>query len=153
MKHGERMDNYDPQWAESEPRPWDPPLTDDGKLQAWRTGQKLRREGGNITRVFCSPFLHCVQTAAEVVTALCVTDDHANAPSSKDVVIDPSKVKVSIEIGLCDVRIKVTRMNTVYLMLDSSGATITEIRSLFEKDSISAMNKVSPSQGFHDFFL
>lgn len=103
MRHGERMDNYDPQWADSAPRPWDPPLTDEGKLQAWRTGQKLRREGGNITRVFCSPFLRCVQTAAEVVRALCATDDHANASSSKDVVIDPSKVKVSIEIGLCEV--------------------------------------------------
>ncbi|KAH9301454.1 hypothetical protein KI387_013037, partial [Taxus chinensis] len=103
MRHGERMDNYDPQWVRTAPRPWDPPLTYNGKLQAWDKGKRLRAEGANITRVFCSPFLRCVQTAAEVVKALCATHDHANAPSSKDVVIDPSKVKVAIELGLCEV--------------------------------------------------
>eukprot|EP01018_Ginkgo_biloba_P002584 Gb_39039 [translate_table: standard] len=103
MRHGERMDNYDPQWIRSAPRPWDPPLTFNGKLQAWATGKRLRMEGGNITRVFCSPFLRCIQTAAEVVAALCAVQDHALSISSKDVVIDPSKVKVSIEYGLCEV--------------------------------------------------
>lgn len=94
MRHGERMDNYDPDWILSAPRPWDPPLTDRGKPQARETGKRLR--DWNITRVICSPFLRCIQTAAEVVTALCAVQDQPLA-------IDPSKVKVSIEYGLCEV--------------------------------------------------
>jgi len=96
MRHGERMDNYDPEWIASAPRPWDPPLTDDGKKEARKTGERLRTQGWNITRVICSPFLRCIQTAAEVVTALCAVQDQPLA-------IDPSKVKVSIEYGLCEV--------------------------------------------------
>jgi len=103
MRHGERIDNYDPHWIHSASRPWDPPLTNNGKLQAWGTGKRLRTEGWNITRVICSPFLRCIQTASEVVAALCALEVHPLALSSRDVTIDPSKVKVSIEYGLCEV--------------------------------------------------
>uniref|UniRef100_A0A0D6QW59 Phosphoglycerate mutase-like protein n=1 Tax=Araucaria cunninghamii TaxID=56994 RepID=A0A0D6QW59_ARACU len=103
MRHGERMDNYDPQWIRTALMPWDPPLTDNGKIQAWNAGKRLRMEGANITRVFCSPFLRCVQTTAEVVKGLCATEEYENAPSGKGVAIDPSKVKVSLELGLCEV--------------------------------------------------
>jgi hypothetical protein len=40
MRHGERMDNYDPEWIASAPRPWDPPLTDDGKKK--RLGRRAK---------------------------------------------------------------------------------------------------------------
>lgn len=96
MRHGDRMDNFEPLWVSTAARPWDPPLVEAGKKRAYATGLKLRTHlGFPIHRVFVSPFLRCVQTASEVVSALCALDDNPNA-------IDPSKVKVSIEYGLCE---------------------------------------------------
>jgi hypothetical protein len=43
-------------------RPWDPPLTERGKLQ----------EDWNITRVVMSPSLRCVQSAVEVIAGMCM---------------------------------------------------------------------------------
>ncbi|CAA0813565.1 Phosphoglycerate mutase family protein [Striga hermonthica] len=106
MRHGDRLDNFVPLWAASAPRPWDPPLVDDGKVRAFGTGERFRRQlGFPIHRVFVSPFLRCLQTAAEVVTALCAVANNSDDPNdvtSNGVVIDPSKVKVSIEYGLSE---------------------------------------------------
>ncbi|KAL2612679.1 hypothetical protein R1flu_024371 [Riccia fluitans] len=102
MRHGERMDDADEVWAETAPRPWDPPLTEKGKYQAFVVGKRLKREGWNITRVLVSPFLRCVQTAAEVITALCLVDSSSDPSSSREAVIDPSRVKVSFEFGLSE---------------------------------------------------
>lgn len=96
MRHGDRIDNFVPLWISTAARPWDPPLVEAGMKRAFSTGQKLRTHlGFPIHRVFVSPFLRCVQTASEVVSALCALVDDPNA-------IDPSKVKVSIEYGLCE---------------------------------------------------
>ncbi|MCO5569997.1 hypothetical protein L7F22_023712 [Adiantum nelumboides] len=92
MRHGDRLDDADHNWTFKAPRPWDPPITDVGKRRARRAGRTLRHQGLNITRVICSPFLRCVQTASEVIIGLCSLD-----PSDDDaaeVAIDPSKVKV-----------------------------------------------------------
>ncbi|XWS77296.1 hypothetical protein CRYUN_Cryun01aG0249000 [Craigia yunnanensis] len=104
MRHGDRMDNFDPTWVKTAERPWDPPLIQNGLTRAFRTGRTFRTLlPFPIHRVFVSPFLRCVQTASEVVAALCAVDDNPNAKSSTDVVsTDPSKVKVSIEYGLCE---------------------------------------------------
>ncbi|XVF22808.1 hypothetical protein REPUB_Repub12eG0202800 [Reevesia pubescens] len=104
MRHGDRLDNFDLTWVKTAERPWDPPLIQDGLARAFRTGRAFRTHlPFPIHRVFVSPFLRCVQTASEVVTALCAVDDNPNAKSSTDVVsIDPSKVKVCIEYGLCE---------------------------------------------------
>lgn len=106
MRHGDRIDNFEPQWISTAERPWDPPLVEAGKLRAYRKGQSLRNQlGFPIHRVFVSPFLRCLQTAAEVVIALCAVEgQHAdpNNLSCNDIVIDPSKIKVSIEYGLCE---------------------------------------------------
>ncbi|XP_022756954.1 uncharacterized protein LOC111304566 isoform X2 [Durio zibethinus] len=104
MRHGDRMDNFDPTWVKTAERPWDPPLVHNGLARAFRTGRTFRTLlPFPIHRVFVSPFLRCVQTASEVVAALCAVDDDPIAKSSSDVVsIDPSKVKVSIEYGLCE---------------------------------------------------
>lgn len=123
MRHGERMDNYDPEWIRSAPRPWDPPLTDAGKKEARETGERLRTQGWNITRVICSPFLRCIQTAAEVVTALCAVQDHPLA-------IDPSKVKVSIEYGLCEV------MNYIAIRTPPSSPDVSWILDHSELEAI-----------------
>ncbi|KAK6142971.1 hypothetical protein DH2020_023319 [Rehmannia glutinosa] len=106
MRHGDRLDNVVPLWAASAPRPWDPPLAEDGKVRAFGTGEKFRKQlGFPIHRVFVSPFLRCLQTAAEVIAALCAVANNSDDPNdltSNGVVIDPSKIKVSIEYGLSE---------------------------------------------------
>ena len=64
VRHGERLDKIDPFFVTTSPRPFDPPLTDVGKVQAQKTGEILRRE--KIDAIFVSPFLRCVQTAAGI---------------------------------------------------------------------------------------
>lgn len=86
MRHGDRMDNFLPTWITTAERPWDPPLIDAGKVRAYKVGNEIRtRLGFPIHRVFVSPFLRCIQTASEVISAIC---------SSSDDSFDPTKVKV-----------------------------------------------------------
>ncbi|KAK9274059.1 hypothetical protein L1049_018873 [Liquidambar formosana] len=103
MRHGDRLDNFEPLWMSTAPRPWDPPLYKAGVERAFCTGRKLRTQlGFPIQRVFVSPFVRCIQTAAEVVSALCAVEDDPTRMTSEGVSIDPSKIKVSIECGLCE---------------------------------------------------
>ncbi|XXG66548.1 hypothetical protein AAC387_Pa06g0098 [Persea americana] len=103
MRHGDRLDNFEPLWVASAKRPWDPPLTEVGKIRAWNTGKKLRKNlGFKIDRVFVSPFLRCIQTAYEAISALCAQGDYDLMETSENAIIDPSTVKVSIEYGLCE---------------------------------------------------
>ncbi|KAJ4834794.1 hypothetical protein Tsubulata_030069 [Turnera subulata] len=103
MRHGDRLDNFEPMWVVQAKRPWDPPLVEAGRVRAFCTGRKLRDSlGFPIHRVFVSPFLRCVQTASEVASALCAVDIGFDATSSAGIALDPSKVKVSIEYGLCE---------------------------------------------------
>ncbi|XAR54173.1 hypothetical protein NMG60_11029195 [Bertholletia excelsa] len=105
MRHGDRIDNFDPKWTSTAAKPWDPPLVHHGKVRAFCTGRSLRSNlGFPIHRAFVSPFLRCIQTAAEVVSALCAVDDVVDpSNTTSDIVkIDPSKLKVSIEYGLCE---------------------------------------------------
>ncbi|XP_039069199.1 uncharacterized protein LOC120215638 [Hibiscus syriacus] len=114
MRHGDRLDNFDPTWEKTADRPWDPPLIQTGLSRAFQTGRAFHTLlPFPIHRVFVSPFLRCVQTASEVVAALCSVDDDPNAKSSRDVVsLDSSKVKVSIDYGLCEM------LNTLAIRLD-----------------------------------
>ncbi|KAJ9171205.1 hypothetical protein P3X46_014600 [Hevea brasiliensis] len=103
LRHGDRIDNFDPDWATTAARPWDPPLIENGRVRAFCTGGCLNsRLGFPIHRVFVSPFLRCIQTASEVVSALCAVDDYLDVSCGDGVAIDSSKVKVSIEYGLCE---------------------------------------------------
>jgi phosphohistidine phosphatase SixA len=70
MRHGERMDDAEPSWVAEAARPWDPPLTEKGHLQAQEKGKKLRSEGFLVTRILVSPFLRCVQTTAGVIKGM-----------------------------------------------------------------------------------
>ncbi|XP_042503787.1 uncharacterized protein LOC122080951 [Macadamia integrifolia] len=104
MRHGDRLDNSEPLWFTTARRPWDPPLAETGRVRAFCTGRKLReRLDFPIHRVFVSPFLRCIQTASEVVSSLCAVRDNNIEMTSENVPIDPSKLKVSIENGLCEV--------------------------------------------------
>lgn len=71
----------------------------DGKVRAFRTGLGIRKVGYPIHRVFVSPFVRCIETAAEAVKAILAVEDIAVEDVSDDwksdgVVIDSSKIKV-----------------------------------------------------------
>lgn len=61
VRHAERRDEVDRAWAERADRPHDPPLTDRGRRQAERAGDRLRDCG--IEAIYVSPFLGTVETA------------------------------------------------------------------------------------------
>ncbi|KAF6146165.1 hypothetical protein GIB67_015603 [Kingdonia uniflora] len=73
MRHGDRIDNAEPLWISAAAKPWDPPLTESGK------------------------------TVKEAVIALCAINDNPLDLTSENVSIDPSKIKVSIEYGICEI--------------------------------------------------
>jgi broad specificity phosphatase PhoE len=67
-RHGNRLDFVNPEWFNTAERPYDPPLSEDGFVQAKQLGQRLVGEG--IMHIFASPFLRTVQTANQVADAL-----------------------------------------------------------------------------------
>jgi len=77
-RHGERMDNVNPQWARFASRPHDPPLTKRGRAQARNLGLALGRCGGDADNsawrppqvLLSSPFIRCVQTADVIAETL-----------------------------------------------------------------------------------
>ena len=67
-RHGNRLDFVNPEWFNTAERPYDPPLSDDGSIQAKQLGQRLASE--NIVHICSSPFLRASQTANQVAEAL-----------------------------------------------------------------------------------
>ncbi|NEO38396.1 MAG: histidine phosphatase family protein [Moorea sp. SIOASIH] len=67
-RHGNRLDFVNPEWFNMAERPYDPPLSVDGELQAVQLGQRLVGQG--IRHIFASPFLRTVQTANQVAEIL-----------------------------------------------------------------------------------
>jgi broad specificity phosphatase PhoE len=67
-RHGNRIDFVNPEWFNTAERRYDPPLSDDGMVQAYQLGQRLQGEG--IAHIFASPFLRTVQTANQVAEVL-----------------------------------------------------------------------------------
>ncbi|KAF9598889.1 hypothetical protein IFM89_032743 [Coptis chinensis] len=71
---------------------------DAGKARAFSIGKQFKDNlSVPIHRVIVSPFLRCVQTASQIVSALCTVDDN---PNYMDI---DNEVKVTIEYGLCEV--------------------------------------------------
>ncbi len=72
VRHGQRLDKVDPQWADSAPVPYDPPLSDYGARQAERSGNALNRvlKSDEAVIIHSSPFLRCVQTAFHMASHL-----------------------------------------------------------------------------------
>lgn len=68
LRHARRRDFDDPGWAATAPRPHDPPLSEAGRAQAAALARSLETEG--IHRLFASPFLRCVETAAPLAERL-----------------------------------------------------------------------------------
>lgn len=67
-RHGSRLDFVDPDWYRTAPNPFDPPLSEDGLIQARELGGRLHSEG--ITRIFSSPFRRALETAHQVADVL-----------------------------------------------------------------------------------
>lgn len=67
-RHANRLDFVNPAWFNTAERPFDPPISDDGTVQAQQLAQRLKTE--NITHIFASPFLRTVQTANQVARVL-----------------------------------------------------------------------------------
>ena len=67
-RHANRLDFVNPDWFLTAQRRYDPPLSDDGVVQAQQLAQRLKGEG--IAHIFASPFLRTVQTANQVAEVL-----------------------------------------------------------------------------------
>jgi broad specificity phosphatase PhoE len=67
-RHANRLDFVNPDWFLTAERRYDPPLSDDGMLQAQQLAKRLKKE--NISHIFASPFLRTVQTANAVAEML-----------------------------------------------------------------------------------
>jgi broad specificity phosphatase PhoE len=67
-RHANRLDFVNPEWFLTAERPYDPPLSEDGFLQAQQLANRLQKE--KISHIFASPFLRSVQTANAVAEVL-----------------------------------------------------------------------------------
>eukprot|EP00879_Flechtneria_rotunda_P015311 GHRR01016005.1.p1 GENE.GHRR01016005.1~~GHRR01016005.1.p1 ORF type:complete len:322 (+),score=98.43 GHRR01016005.1:3358-4323(+) len=68
MRHGHRQDEEDSFWHQTAKRPWDPPLSMKGRVEAAAAAAKI----GDllVDYVISSPFKRCLQTSAGVVAGL-----------------------------------------------------------------------------------
>ncbi|MBD2515515.1 histidine phosphatase family protein [Nostoc sp. FACHB-973] len=67
-RHANRLDFVNPDWFLTAERRYDPPLSDDGMVQAQQLAKRLK--GEKIAHIFASPFLRTVQTANAVAEVL-----------------------------------------------------------------------------------
>jgi broad specificity phosphatase PhoE len=67
-RHANRLDFVNPDWFLTAQRRYDPPLSDDGLVQAAQLANRLKNE--KIAAIFSSPFLRTVQTANQIAEAL-----------------------------------------------------------------------------------
>lgn len=67
-RHANRLDFVNPDWFLTAERRYDPPLSDDGMVQAQQLAKRLKHE--KIKHIFASPFLRTVQTANAVAEVL-----------------------------------------------------------------------------------
>ena len=62
------FDFVNPEWFDTADRRYDPPLSDDGFIQAAELAARLKSE--DIAHIFASPFLRTIQTADEIARVL-----------------------------------------------------------------------------------
>jgi broad specificity phosphatase PhoE len=67
-RHGNRLDFVNTEWFSTATRRYDPPLSEDGVIQAQELAMRLKSE--KIAHIFASPFLRTIQTANEVAQVL-----------------------------------------------------------------------------------
>lgn len=67
VRHGLREDFQNAEWKETAENPWDPPLSLDGRAQAADIGAYFA--GKTVQRIYASPFLRTLETAAAISEA------------------------------------------------------------------------------------
>ncbi|WP_460200279.1 histidine phosphatase family protein [Scytonema sp. NUACC21] len=67
-RHANRLDFVNPDWFLTAERRYDPPLSEDGFIQAQQLANRLK--GEKIDHIFASPFLRTVQTANAIAEVL-----------------------------------------------------------------------------------
>jgi broad specificity phosphatase PhoE len=67
-RHANRLDFVNPDWFLTAERRYDPPLSEDGFIQAQQLANRLKDE--KIHHIFVSPFLRTVQTAHAIADVL-----------------------------------------------------------------------------------
>ncbi len=67
-RHANRLDFVNPDWFLTAQRRYDPPLSEDGHMQAKQLADRLKDE--KIHHIFASPFLRTVQTAHAIADVL-----------------------------------------------------------------------------------
>jgi len=101
VRHGERVDNVDPEWKHTAPRgAWDdPPLTSRGLQQAREVGAKLAKEQADLDFVFSSPFLRCLQTTSNILAEIERETEKENEQPDEQ---KRKPKKINLEPGFCE---------------------------------------------------
>lgn len=115
-RHGNRLDFVNPAWFNTAERPYDPPLSEDGLIQAKQLGQRLVGEG--IVHIFASPFLRAVQTANQVANAL--------------------DLPIKLEFGLCE------WLNPAWMKTDPERLPIELLQEQFPRIDPSYTSRLIP---------
>lgn len=68
LRHGNRHDFVHPEWFNSAPKRYDPPLSEDGMIQVQNLANKW--QNADIKHIFASPFLRTIQTAHPIAENL-----------------------------------------------------------------------------------
>jgi broad specificity phosphatase PhoE len=68
VRHAHRLDFIQPEWFETAPLPYDPPLSALGWQQSLELVAKL--QNSNIQQIFTSPYLRTIQTAYPIAQSL-----------------------------------------------------------------------------------
>jgi broad specificity phosphatase PhoE len=113
-RHGNRLDFVNPEWFNTAERPYDPPLSEDGIVQAKQLGQRL--VGEKIKQIFASPFLRTVQTAN------CVAD-----------LLD---LPIKLESGLSE------WLNPAWMKFEPEKLSLDELHKLFPRIDRSYTSRV-----------
>lgn len=96
IRHGERLDKVNLNWSPSALRPHDTPLSAMGHKQAGRLGKWLYSKIPirKPAKIFCSPFIRCVQTANEIAQQLESLQDTGT--------FNKNISEICIEPGICE---------------------------------------------------
>ena len=80
VRHGHRIDNFVDDWTEKAEKPYDPPLTDEGKEAALALGKEFLAMPEEVrpTVIIASPFTRCLETAAGIAKGLGLSSMQAN---------------------------------------------------------------------------
>lgn len=113
-RHGNRLDFVNPEWFNTAERPYDPPLSEDGVIQASQLGKRLVTSG--IKQIFASPFLRTVQTAN------CVAD-----------ILD---LPIKLESGLSE------WLNPAWMVSNPQRHSMAELKKLFPRIDSSYTSRV-----------